>query len=131
MSDAASDRPVRTLIIDNDQDMRLLAASIIRLANRGLEVIGHAESATIGLSRWRELRPDVVVLDQRMPDRSGIDVAEEMLHEQPGQPIVLFSAYVDPALAEAADRIGICSVLEKDRFDALPEEIWTCANAQS
>jgi two-component system chemotaxis response regulator CheY len=124
----AHDRRVRTLIIDDDEDMRLLASSLIRIAGRGLEVIGQAENATTGLARWRELHPDVVVLDQRMPDRVGIDVAEEMLNERPGQPIVLFSAYVDYALVDAAERIGICSVLDKDRFSDLPDEIWTCAN---
>jgi DNA-binding NarL/FixJ family response regulator len=121
------DRRVRTLIVDDDEDMRMLATSIIRIANAGLEVVGEAEDAESGLERWRELHPDVVVLDHRMPGRSGLDVAEEILSEEPAQPIILFSAYIDTSLTEAAKRTGICSILDKDRFNDLPEAVWTCA----
>ena len=123
------DRRVRTLIIDDDEDMRMLAASIIRIANAGLEVVGQAEDADTGLEKWRELQPDVVVLDHRMPGRSGLSVAEQILSEEPAQPIILFSAYVDTPLTEAARLTGICSILDKDRFNELPEVLWTCAGA--
>ena len=123
------DRRVRTLIIDDDEDMRLLAASIIRVANRGLEVVGQASDAQSGLEQWRALEPDMVVVDFRMPDSSGLAVAEEMLAEEPAQPIILFSAYLDPDVVDQADRIGICSVLDKDRYQDLPAAIWTCAGA--
>ena len=123
------DRRVRTLIIDDDEDMRLLAASIIRVADNGLEVVGQASDALSGLRQWRDLAPDMVVVDFRMPDSTGLEVAEEMLAEEPAQPIILFSAYLDPEVVDEADRIGICSVLEKDRFHDLPAAIWTCAGA--
>ena len=122
-------RRVRTLIIDDDEDMRMLSSSIIRVANKGLEVVGQAEDAATGLAMWRALHPDVVVIDYRMPDRTGLDVAAEMLAEAPGQPIILFSAYLDTAIADAAERAGVCSVLEKDRFNDLPHAVWTCSGA--
>jgi DNA-binding NarL/FixJ family response regulator len=122
-------RRVRTLIVDDDEDMRLLAASVIRIANGGLEVCGQAEDADDGYAKWNELRPDVVVLDHRMPGRSGLDLAAQILAEEPAQPIVLFSAYLDTEVAEAADGVGVCRTLDKDRFNDLPSTLWTCAGA--
>jgi two-component system chemotaxis response regulator CheY len=121
-------RRVRTLIIDDDEDMRMLTASIIRVANKGLEVVGTAADGESGLEQWRELRPDVVVVDHRMPGTSGLDVAEQMLTEEPAQSIVLFSAYLDDVVTDAAEQIGICSILEKDRFNDLPSVLWSCAS---
>ena len=122
-------RKVRTLIVDDDEDMRMLAASVIRIANRGLEVVGQAEDADDGYAKWDELRPDVVVLDHRMPGRSGLELAAQILAEEPAQPIVLFSAYLDTEVAEAADDVGVCQTLDKDRFNDLPSTVWTCARA--
>jgi DNA-binding NarL/FixJ family response regulator len=128
-ADTTHDRRVRTLLVDDDEDMRMLAASIIRIANAGLEIVGQAPNAELGLARWRELQPDVVVLDHRMPDRTGLELAEEILAEQPGQPIVLFSAYLDAAVSAAAEEAGVCSLLDKDRFNDLPAVIRMCAGA--
>jgi DNA-binding NarL/FixJ family response regulator len=64
-----------------------------------------------------------------MPDRTGLELAEEILAEQPGQPIVLFSAYLDAAVSAAAEEAGVCSLLDKDRFNDLPAVIRMCAGA--
>ena len=123
------DPRVRTLIIDDDDDMRSLASAVIRLANEGLEVIGEAADGESGLDKWRQLRPDVVVVDYRMPGASGLAVAEEMLAEEPAQPIILFSAYVDAGVVVAAEQLGVRTVLEKDRYRDLPSALWECVRA--
>jgi CheY-like chemotaxis protein len=120
---------VKVLIVDDDEDMRMLAASIIRVANAGLSVAGVADDAETGFAQWRALQPDVVVLDHRMPGRSGLELATQILAEEPAQPIILFSAFVDAAVADGAKAAGICSILEKDRFNDLPRTVWTCAGA--
>jgi len=127
--EATAKRRVRTLIIDDDEDMRMLSTSIIRVANQGLEVVGQAEDGATGLAMWRALHPDVVIIDYRMPDRTGLEVAAEMLAEEPGQPIILFSAYLDTAVADAAEQTGVCSVLDKDRFNDLPHAVWACSGS--
>ena len=112
--------PFRVLIVDDDEDMRFLSASYIRLANDGLEIAGSASSGQEGLDLWREESPDAIVLDYRMPGRDGLDIAEEILLEDPGHPVILFSAYLDVATVERATEIGIRSCLSKDRFRDLP-----------
>jgi DNA-binding NarL/FixJ family response regulator len=120
-------RHVRTLLVDDDEDMRMLVASIIRIANAGLEIVGEAANADVGFEKWHELRPDVVVVDHRMPGRTGLELAEEILAEEPNQPIVLFSAYLDAAVSAVAAAAGVCSLLDKDRFNDLPAVIRACA----
>lgn len=87
---------LRVLIVDDEDDMRALLREMIQIANEGLSVAGEAVDGDEALRRWREDRPDVVLLDQRMPGLSGLETAERMLQESPNQAVVLFTAYLDP-----------------------------------
>jgi DNA-binding NarL/FixJ family response regulator len=117
-------RSTRALIVDDDDDMRFLVRVLIEAANDGLSVAGEARSATEAVDRWRETQPDVIVLDNRMPGRSGLDVAAEILAEAPGQSIILFSAYLDDDTVELATTLGVRACLSKDHYDELPVALW-------
>src|SRR5436309_942921 len=97
----------RVLIVDDEPDMLALLRTIIDLTNEGLSVAAEAADGDEALRRWREERPEVVVLDQQMPGLSGIETAERMLMEDPTQVIVLYTAYPDAALTAAAERLGV------------------------
>jgi DNA-binding NarL/FixJ family response regulator len=117
-------RSNRALIVDDDDDMRFLVRVLIEAANEGLAVAAEARNATEAVDRWRTHQPDVVVLDNRMPGRSGLDVAAEILAEQPEQSIILFSAYLDDETVLRADALGIRACLSKDNYDQLPAALW-------
>jgi DNA-binding NarL/FixJ family response regulator len=114
--------PVRVLIVDDEADMRLLVRSVLRNAS-GLEVVGEAGSGEEAFDAVRTLDPDVVVLDYRMPDLTGVDVAERLLSESPDRAIVLLSAFLTDATVTAAERVGVRSCLLKDRMFDLPGEL--------
>lgn len=116
--------PNRALLVDDDDDMRFLLRVLIERANEGLVVAAEAADGTEALDRWRQHRPDVVILDQRMPGTSGLEVAERMLSEEPGQSIILFTAYLDDELLRRAGEIGIRACISKDDYDAIPEALW-------
>jgi len=120
---------VRVLIVDDEDDMRALLRNLIEIANDGLSVAGEAADGDQALSRWREARPDVVVLDQRMPGMTGLETAERILAEMPSQMIVLFTAYADEALKEIADRIGVRACVPKDDARKLIFRLRECAAA--
>lgn len=113
--------PCRAFIIDDDEDMVFLVAAAIEFANHGLEVAGTASSGDEALARLPEARPDVIVLDFRMPDRNGLEVAADILERDPEQNIVLFSAYVNDDVIAAAERVGIRECVLKDQFRGLPD----------
>jgi two-component system invasion response regulator UvrY len=112
-------RAVRALIVDDHEDMRGLVRMVFEMAD-DIEVVGEADSAEAGRRRWAELRPDVVVVDYQLPEANGLDLAEWILAQDPGADILLFSAYIDEATAERAQRVGVRELIAKDRFRELP-----------
>ena len=81
------------------------------------------------LERFLDLNPppipSVVLLDNRMPGLTGLEVAERMLSRHPGQMIVLFSAHLDSAVREKARSIGIAACASKMEASKVPGIIRT------
>jgi DNA-binding NarL/FixJ family response regulator len=115
---------MRTLIVDDEEDMRVLLRATIQLANEGLSVLGEASNGDDALAMWRSQRPDVIVIDQRMPGLTGLEVCRTILAEEPDQRIVLFSAFIGDELRHRAAALGVRACLHKDDVDQLPETLW-------
>lgn len=112
------------MIVDDDEDMRFLLRAVIERANEGLQVAAEAGGAAEAVEQWRSVRPDVLILDHRMPGTTGMQVAEQILREDATQSIILFSAYLDDELVARADAIGIRACISKDRYDDIPDALW-------
>jgi YesN/AraC family two-component response regulator len=115
---------MRVLIVDDEEDMRALVRATIEIANRGLTVAGEASDGDTAVSILREQRPEIVVLDQRMPGASGLDTARRILSEHPDQAIVLFSSYLDRDVINTARHLGVRTCLAKDDIRQLPSVLW-------
>ena len=110
----------RILLLDDDAKMVELVKGI--LIDDGYEVVG-ATTAVVALEQVDAFAPDVVVLDQVMPDRTGIDVATEIRERLPDQPIVIFSSLFDLRLSEEVRGLGFRYVEKADGIDALERAI--------
>jgi CheY-like chemotaxis protein len=112
------------LIVDDELDMRMLVRLVIEMANNGLTIVGEAADGAEALQVWRDLDgppvPDVVILDNRMPELSGIEVAQQILEERPGQLIVLYSAFLDDSVRAKAAEVGITLCVSKHDLERLP-----------
>lgn len=117
------DRPT-VLIVDDDLDIRLLVRILLESAGLDVEVVGEAADGTAALEVFDTLDPpevpDVVILDYHMPGREGIEVAAEMLAQEPRQQIVLFSAFVTPELEARATEMGVTACVGKTDYELLP-----------
>ena len=124
----AKGTPTTILVVDDELDMRTLVRVVIDLANHGLTVAGEAADGHEALSAWEALdgppEPDVIVLDNRMPGQSGLEVAQQILRQRPDQLIVLFSAFLDDEIRKQAAELGISACVSKDEVHALPDVIW-------
>jgi CheY-like chemotaxis protein len=112
------------LLVDDEQDIRDLARLI--LEKSGLKV-SEAVDGPQALAQYAELNPpptpSVVVLDNRMPGLTGIQVAEKMLSIYPDQVILLFSAFLDNETTAAAIAVGVTTCVSKSDVRRLPEII--------
>jgi DNA-binding NarL/FixJ family response regulator len=116
-------RTIRVLIVDDEPDLRVLLRSMLSIDQR-VEVAGEAGDGGEGLAMFRELRPDVLILDQRMPELTGLEVAERVLADDPDQTVILMSAYLDDAIRAEAAAVGIRSVIGKPQnIDTIVDEI--------
>ena len=107
--------------------MRLLVRSV--LPPDRFEIVGEAVDAAGAIEAAHTLRPDIVVLDQRMPDATGVEAAHAILSEQPKLLIVLFSAYLTPETIDDATTAGIRLCLSKDRIFDLADQLSELAGA--
>lgn len=114
---------IGALIVDDQEDIRLLIKVIIEAANRGLFVTGLAASGPDALAQIEELDPAVVVLDEMMPDMRGLDVAQAIRQRRPGQLMIMCSAYLDEDLRRRAEEAGIRICLTKDQMTEIPDAL--------
>ena len=111
----------RVIIADDTEDMRALVSIV--LVGAGVTVVGQSKDGEEALQLWRTSRPPelfAVILDQRMPGRTGLEVAAEILAEHPEQRIILLSAHVDSEMTAAAEALGITAVVPKESIMKLP-----------
>lgn len=104
---------IRVLIVDDHPVVRM-GLRVITEVDPEIIVTGEAASAAEAILAVRQHRPDVVLLDVRLPDRSGLDVCRE-IKSQPSAPRVLFlTSFADNTLVLAAMQAGGDGYLLKD-----------------
>ena len=101
----------RVAVVDDDESVRTWLR--LRLEMDGWTVDDSATGEDFLANRGEEL-PDVIILDQRMPGLTGVEVADRLRAEGYDRPIILFSAYVDPQLSADVRRLGLSPVSKVD-----------------
>jgi DNA-binding NarL/FixJ family response regulator len=99
------------LLVDDTTSIRTEIRHL--LEDAGLEVVGEGSHGAEGVMLARELRPDVVVMDVRMPILDGIAATGYITRELPGTRVIVFSAFEDRELEAAARDAGASGFLIK------------------
>jgi two-component system nitrate/nitrite response regulator NarL len=103
---------MRVLIIDDHALFRVGLQGL--LEQRGIEVADAVASGIEGLQRAAELRPDIVLLDLRMPDMGGLAVLEKLRENEPGIPVVMLTTSNEETDLIKSLRSGAQGYLLKD-----------------
>jgi DNA-binding NarL/FixJ family response regulator len=120
---AADRRPLRVLIVDDDPLFRELLAFVVR-TDPGTELVGEACDGVEGVELAGELRPDVVVMDLRMPRMGGFEATRRIAATVAGASVLVVSSSSDPEDMARARAAGAAGYVPKDRAVAgLPEEL--------
>ena len=100
----------RVLIADDESIIRLDLGEM--LANLGYEVVGEVGDGDAAVELAMRLRPDLVIMDIKMPGMDGITAARELTRERVA-PVLLLTAYSERELVERAKEAGIVAYLVK------------------
>jgi response regulator NasT len=102
--------PCRILIADDESLIRLDLREM--LTHLGYEVVGDVGDGQAALELARKIRPDIVIMDIKMPEIDGITAASILTSEQIA-PVVLLTAYSDQELVERAKNAGVVGYIVK------------------
>ncbi len=108
----SGDAPVRVVLVDDQQLVRAGIAFVIS-TEPGIEVVSEASNGELGLVAARDHRPDVVLMDVRMPVMDGI-AATRRLHEAAGPPVLVLTTFDDDDVLWGALQAGAAGFLLKD-----------------
>ncbi len=106
--------PLSILIADDTEPLLLALADLIG-DEPELDVVGLATDGRQAVADVLAVRPDVIVLDMRMPELDGLHAAREILAAWPAARVILHSAYADQSLVDEAVGLGVLAYLVKSR----------------
>jgi two-component system nitrate/nitrite response regulator NarL len=109
-----------------DDHPAVLQTVVDVLASVGIEVVGRAQDGEDALAKIEALRPDIALLDVRMPKITGIELARLATRSTPETAIVLYTAYGDSALLfDAMDAGARALILKEAPLADLPRALET------
>ncbi|MER6566710.1 response regulator transcription factor [Streptomyces sp. NPDC001093] len=126
-------RPAIRLVLADDERMVRTALRAILSAEPDLEVAGEATTGAEAVSVVRELRPDVVLMDVRMPEIDGIRATEQLVATMPEPPrILVVTTFENDSYVYDALRAGAAGfLLKRSDADALVQAVRLVARTDS
>jgi len=102
---------IRILIVDDSAVVRDGLCSVIR-AHSDIEIVGHARNGSEAIAEAEKLRPNVILMDARMPEMDGVAATRHIKKHLPNTKVLLLSAY--DSCVEEAVKAGVSCYLTKD-----------------
>jgi DNA-binding NarL/FixJ family response regulator len=121
---------IKILVCDDHQVIRTGLASLF--AGTEIEIVGEADNAKESLKQAQKLKPDVVLLDIRMPDGDGLATLEKLRAKVPESKVVMLSTYDNPTYIARAVALGASDyVLKGSSRDDIIATIVATAHGES
>lgn len=119
------------LLVDDHEVVRIGLSSLLRRYEQ-FEILGEAWGVEDAIAKARELKPDVIILDVRLPDGSGVDVCKAVKDSLPGTKVIILTSYPDDEAVLASIMAGADGyVLKEVGSQALAKAIENVAAGNS
>jgi DNA-binding NarL/FixJ family response regulator len=126
-----TDAPIRVLLVDDDDLMRAGLRAVLS-SDASVEVVGEADNGRAAVQRARAVRPDLVLMDVRMPDLDGIAATREVLATSPEVKVVILTTFEqDDYIFGALDAGASGFLLKRTAPEELLAGIHTVARGDS
>jgi DNA-binding NarL/FixJ family response regulator len=113
MEAVRQNEPIRVLVVDDHDLFRAGLASLLAM-QADIDVVAQASGGRMGIRLADELRPEVVIMDLRMPDVEGPAATREILERNPETRVLVLTIATDDIDVEAALEAGACGFIAKD-----------------
>lgn len=102
---------VKVLVVDDTDHVRAMLVDMLELD--GFDVVGQASSGQEAIDMAAEKGPHVIVMDYKMPEMDGLTAARAIRANEPNQPIIIYTAYLDEKLEAEAKAAGVSMTVGK------------------
>lgn len=111
---ATPDLPrIRVLLVDDSEMVRTGLRTLLGI-EPSIEIVGEAANVATGIEAGAQLKPDVVLLDIRLPDGTGIDACRQILKRSPDTRVLMVTSMIDDNVVDEAIRAGAHGYLLKE-----------------
>ena len=122
---------IRVFLLDDHEIVRTGLRSLLESTD-DLEVVGEAGTVAEALSRIPALRPDVAILDVRLPDGSGVEVCRDIRAQMPTTACIMLTSYADDEALFASIMAGSSGyVLKQVGGNSLVDDVRRVADGES
>jgi len=123
--------PIRVLIVDDHEVVREGLRALLRRRSN-LAVVGEADSVASAIEEANRTEPDVVIMDVRLPDGSGVEACREIRAQRPETKVIMLTSYADEEAVFASIMAGATGyLLKQTRTRALTEAIERAMRGES
>ncbi|AXX64698.1 MAG: response regulator transcription factor [Lactobacillus sp.] len=121
---------LKIVVVDDDRLVTQALTTIIN-ANSNLQVVACGHDGKQAIQAYEQYQPDVLLLDIRMPEQSGLVATQTIMQAHPQAKILLLTTFVDDEYIQQALQLGVKGYLVKQNLDAIIPAIKAVANNQS
>jgi DNA-binding NarL/FixJ family response regulator len=115
-------RVIRILVVDDNPTIRRYLRCVLE-QHDDWRVCDEARNGQEAVERFRQIRPDVVVLDFQMPEMNGLDAARIITQISPGTPILMVTLYLSKQLSDEARKVGIRGACAKTDINSVADAV--------